>query len=81
MARRRSKKNRMPVAYYKLVQADSPEAAEQEALASVLEKILPDTIDEWEVTVELVERGDPTKGELDTYDTRTDFHRVVRSPE
>ena len=78
MPRRRSKKNRMPDAYYKLIEADSPETAEQEALASVLEKILPDTIDEWEVTVELKRRGDRVKGELDLYDTRTDFHRVTR---
>jgi len=68
----------MPDAYYKLIEADSPETAEQEALASVLEKILPDTIDEWEVTVDLKRRGDRTKNELDLYDTRTDFHRVTR---
>lgn len=78
MSRRRSKKNRMPNAYYKLIEADSEETAEQEALASVLEKILPDTIDEWEVTVTLKRRGDRTKDELDLYDTRTDFHRVKR---
>jgi hypothetical protein len=68
----------MPNAYYKLIEADSEETAEQEALASVLEKILPDTIDEWEVTVTLKRRGDRTKDELDLYDTRTDFHRVKR---
>lgn len=79
MPRGRSKKNRMPLAYYKIVKADSVESAEQEALASVLEKILPDTIDEWEVTVTLVKKGDPEKGELDTYDTKTDFNRVVRT--
>jgi hypothetical protein len=78
MPRRRSKKNRMPNAYYKLIEADSPEAAEQEALAHVLEKIAPDTIDEWEVTVALKRKGDPTKGDLDLYDTKTDFHRVVQ---
>jgi len=68
----------MPNAYYRLIEADSQEAAEQEALASVLEKILPDTIDEWEVTVTLKRKGDPAKNELDLYDTRVDFNRVTR---
>lgn len=79
--RRRSKSNAMPITYYRLVFADSPEAAEQEGLARVLEAILPDTMDEWNATATLIERGDPTRGQLDKYDVKVDFHRVKRGPD
>lgn len=79
MPRRKGLSKLYPISYYRTVAADSPETAEQEALAQVLEAILPDTMDAWMVEVgPKPKKGDPTKGELDLYQVRVRFNRVKR---
>lgn len=78
---RRTRSNALPVTYYRTVLADSQEAAEQEGLARVLQAILPDTMDEWDVNATLIERGNPKRLQLDKWDVKVDFHRIKRDKE
>jgi hypothetical protein len=66
--------------WYRLVWADTEEDAVNDGLAYVLGRILPDTVDEWEVKAVPIAGNDPTGQGRKRWDVHVNFHRVKTDP-